>query len=40
MNISSELREIEEKQEELLRRRKEILRNLHKVEEDASRDGY
>jgi len=39
MSISSELKEIEEKQDELLRRRKEILRSLHKVEEDASRDG-
>jgi hypothetical protein len=38
-NISTELREIEEKQEELLRRRKEVLKGLSKVEEEASREG-
>lgn len=40
MDISSELREIEEKQEELLRRRKEVLKGLSKVEDEASREGF
>jgi len=39
MDISSELKDIEEKQRELLRRRREILDNLHKVEDTAARDG-
>jgi len=40
MDISTELKDIEEKQEELLRRRKEVLKNLSKVDEEASREGY
>lgn len=39
MDISTELKDIEEKQEELLRRRKEVLKNLSKVDEEASREG-
>jgi hypothetical protein len=38
-NISTELREIEKKQEELLQKRKEVLKGLSKVEEEASREG-
>lgn len=39
MDISNELKDIEEKQRELLRRRREVLDNLHKVEDVAARDG-
>jgi len=39
MDISNELKDIEEKQKELLRRRREVLDNLHKVEDTAARDG-
>jgi hypothetical protein len=40
MEVQGNLKDIQTKQEELLKKRKELLKTLHQIEEEASKAGY